>query len=289
MDSHYGFKLQELCTHEEIDIIQERMKAVVQFRYGKDSQDHYLGTGFFLCNDPFTLLTARHVVEKYIEGSNFKKGVYFRLNYNDDLFKENETNTYIFNMQDKAYLNKTEDFAVIILSRTPTKEITSLYTDISMTLPPSSPSSYDFPSCQPGSNISIIHHPTEESKYIATTNENYCVVHVNWNYLLNIGYMKKNNPNVAKFKTRQRFAYWAMHQKSTTSTPIRCTDCGSSGSPIFNKQWKLIGMHIEGSRLKTQNGESKYFKYGIGVPISLIIKHLQIMIKNIKNNSKIKS
>ena len=286
IDSHYGFRFQELQTHSEIKIIQERMKAVVQLRNGENSKNHYLGTGFFLFEDPPTLLTAYHVVEEYVKGSNFKKGVYFRLNYNDHLFEETEANTYSFDSQDKIYLNEKEDFAVIILSKKPIDEIKFLSNNICYNLSPLFPACFDpelFSSYQLESNLSIIHHPAEKTKKIATANKNYRVVHVNWNDLLELGFIERNDEIIARLRTRQRFVYWALDQESSTPF-VRCTDHGSSGSPIFNNQWKLIGMHIQGSRVKTRNGRVKYCVYGVGVPILIIIDQLQRIIKNTRNN-----
>lgn len=51
------------------------------------------------------------------------------------------------------------------------------------------------------------------------------------------------------------------------------TDCGSSGSPIFNRTWDLLGLHHAGSEnMKCLNGQEGYYSANEGIWIDAIIK-----------------
>ncbi len=63
-------------------------------------------------------------------------------------------------------------------------------------------------------------------------------------------------------------------QKMHYRTP---TENGSSGSPVFNKQWKLIGLHHKGdSRMPKLNGQSGTYEANEGIRISKIIETLAV-------------
>jgi len=114
MVSQFGFKFQDIKDHPNIHQIQNLMKSVVQIRYKKNSNNHYLGSGFLISNNPPTLLTANHVIEEYVKKESspnkfietlhvIQKGVYFRINYVNETFMENKNTTYDSNQQN---LNK---------------------------------------------------------------------------------------------------------------------------------------------------------------------------------------
>src|SRR5262245_9264110 len=59
-------------------------------------------------------------------------------------------------------------------------------------------------------------------------------------------------------------------QKMHYRTP---TENGSSGSPVFNKQWKLVGLHHKGdSRMPKLNGKPGVYEANEGIRISAIIE-----------------
>ncbi|MCI0388870.1 MAG: serine protease, partial [Acidobacteria bacterium] len=61
-------------------------------------------------------------------------------------------------------------------------------------------------------------------------------------------------------------------QKMHYRTP---TENGSSGSPVFNKQWKLVGLHHKGdSRMPKLNGKPGAYEANEGIRISAIIEAL---------------
>ena len=61
-------------------------------------------------------------------------------------------------------------------------------------------------------------------------------------------------------------------QKMHYRTP---TENGSSGSPVFNKQWKLVGLHHKGdSRMPKLNGKQGAYEANEGIRISAIIEAL---------------
>src|SRR5262245_32945094 len=53
------------------------------------------------------------------------------------------------------------------------------------------------------------------------------------------------------------------------------TENGSSGSPVFNKQWKVVGLHHKGdSRMPKLNGKPGAYEANEGIRISAIIEAL---------------
>ncbi|MFX0174234.1 MAG: hypothetical protein ACFE9L_20325 [Candidatus Hodarchaeota archaeon] len=237
------------------------------------------------CINPPTLITANHVIEEYIKkGSHLniskeipqviQKGVYIRFNYVSEAFTENKDTIYEFNQRDTLIQNLNDDFVMIFLSKIPSKKIEPIFPDISYNLPPPFPMGFDpnsFSSFQIESNISMIHHPTEKSLFISTAYKNYRMVHLNWNELVTNGFIESDDRIIEKFKTNNRFIYWALDLEKTPSF-IPCSYHGSSGSPIFNYQWKLIGMHIQGSRVNNNGGSQ--FIFSVGIPITLILDHI---------------
>ncbi len=59
------------------------------------------------------------------------------------------------------------------------------------------------------------------------------------------------------------------------------TENGSSGSPVFNKQWKLVGLHHKGdSRMQKLNGKTGTYEANEGIRISAIIAALAAKLGN---------
>jgi hypothetical protein len=53
------------------------------------------------------------------------------------------------------------------------------------------------------------------------------------------------------------------------------TENGSSGSPVFNRQWRLVGLHHKGdSRMPKLNGKTGAYEADEGIRISAIIESL---------------
>lgn len=260
MSINYGSPLNDLADHPDFNIIQHLTKTVIQIRCSSNSKNLCLGTGFFLFQKPPILLTARHVIPDI----DIKNRAYIRFHFESPSFIEGQLNTYYFNNKDKLFPSKNLDYSIIELNSELEREITAINHENLGEFPKGVSNNIMYET-----QISIIHHPTDLHKHIATSQNSYRVYIADLNRLSNflIREIDKWRPFLNQVKNDEYFVYWA-EDDTSNSKFVRCTLLMSSGSPIFNKEWQLIGLHIGGAyRNPTKRIPSLF---SVGIPISEI-------------------
>lgn len=166
MSINYGFTLSDLADHPDYKIIQHLTKTVVQIRYSSNSRNFCLGTGFFLYQKPPIFLTARHVIPDI----DIKNHAYIRFHFESPSFIEDQLNTYHFNNKDKLFPSKNLDYSIIELNSEFDRDFTVINHENLGKFPKGVSNNIMYET-----QISIIHHPTDLHKHIATSQDSYRV------------------------------------------------------------------------------------------------------------------
>lgn len=118
-----------------------------------------------------------------------------------------------------------------------------------------------------------MHHPGNSVKKIATAYKNYSVV---FGSTPRIGNYVTDDMYQDCFVKQVVYLYYAL---ASDQNPIfmRCTLGGSSGAPLFDGEWRLVGMHLGGLYRSENRSELDFVSEGR--PIHHIILDLYKQLK----------
>lgn len=237
-----GWPIKEYSNNEDYEKMIKLSSAVVQIELGYHPEKIGFGTGFFIYNSPPLIITAFHVIPDQKTSLHAS----FKLNYDN---VDNDENLEVIRGGFLLYSNQKLDYSIIKLKNHPKCKFSTIKLEKN-----------DLMWFKP--QLFIIHHPLNHYKLINTNHIE--LIHFNQIKDL-IGCTKDPHliENLYLIEQEDRIAYWECGKGYLT----KCTAGGSSGAPIFDINWRIIGIHQEGLR----ENPSKQTPISVGTHIDLII------------------
>lgn len=217
----FGCLLEDYTKDKEYERLVQLSSAVVQILPSHHPEKIKFGTGFFISRSPPLILTAFHVIPDQ------KTSIFTRFKLNFDRENSSE-NIEIIEGSNLVYTNQKLDFSIVQLCHTPNSDYSIINlekNDLSWFNP----------------QLYIIHHPFNQVKLINANRIK--LAHFNEiRGLLGCIKDRKVIHDLFLLEKETKIAYWeSLNEKLT-----KCTERGSSGAPVFDSNWKLIGMHQVG-------------------------------------------